>query len=746
MGGFLHPLLALGVLTAAVPVIIHLLNRRRHKPMDWAAMRFARLAWKRIRRRSRFENLLLLLLRVAAVALFALALARPLTEKGGLLAGLSQDQRELYVLIDGSASMAYRTDLESLWDRALQGARERIESLDQGGGDRVHLYLVGDRPRRLSDRTPSDALSMLTSLEEPLAEGFDLGAALARVVADMDERNVRGEAEIFLFTDVQRANFLRPDGSLAPDAVEALDKLATRDAKVVIDDITPAFDRRPDNLSIARFVALDPFGDPLDLGNSSAPVLKDAQNAVFVAELVNSSDQAREVQVALLVDGERRPSKRVLVPALGREEVELELRLSPDAQAGHEYREVEAVIEADALPIDDRRALVVHAPGAIDVLLLNGSPATEPESDELTYLRAALAPVAPVNDGRAQAQSPFKVREASPADSQVASLVTGSDFIWLANVETPSAALVEALTERVRAGATLVISVGDRVAAATYSQALAELLPATLTERRGDASRRSGFRRARIDAPGHPALAFFRDETFELFFTEVPVFQFIASEPVADARVLASLDDAIGQGSPLLVERPVGQGKVYLWTTTIDTDWTLFPESPTSLIPLTHELAFDSARGRGPQRNLVIGEPITARFDAFPDGASLVEPGGAARRIDRAAVELPEQAQGTWELVARDNADHPGIWRVNTSGQSASFAVTMDANEGVLERLGTDELAGLSPVFVTGLKREANTSARDDGGELFRAFLWLALAMLIGEALWSRYLAREVRA
>ena len=66
MGGFLHPALAFGVLAAAVPVIIHLLNRRRHKPMDWAAMRFARLAWKRIRRRSRFENLLLLLLRLSA--------------------------------------------------------------------------------------------------------------------------------------------------------------------------------------------------------------------------------------------------------------------------------------------------------------------------------------------------------------------------------------------------------------------------------------------------------------------------------------------------------------------------------------------------------------------------------------------------------------------------------------------------------------------------------------------------------
>lgn len=746
MGGFLHPLLAFGVLAAAVPVIIHLLNRRRHKPMDWAAMRFAQLAWKRIRRRTRFENLFLLLLRCAAVALFALALARPLTKDGGLLAGLSQEQRELYVLLDGSASMGYRNDLESLWDRALAEARTRIEGLDGANGDRVHLYLVGDRPRRLSDRSPGDALSMLTSLEEPLAEGFDLGAALTRLVADMDERNVRGEAEILLLTDVQRSNFLRPDGALAPDAAEALDKLATRDAKVVVADVAPAFERRPDNLSVTDFVALDPFGDPLDAAGSSAPVLKDAQRALFVARVANSGDQAREVQVALSVDGERRPSRRVLVPALEAAEVELELGLDPGSIAkGGAYREVEVALEADALPIDDRRALVVHAPGPVGVLLVNGSPASDAESDELTYLRAALAPASETSSG-----SPFDVREITPDDSRIDTLVEEADFVWLANVETPSATLAEALDRRVRAGATLVVSLGDRVAASTYATSLGELLPVPLVERRGDPSHRTGFRRARIEAANHPALRFFRDERFELFFTEVPVFEYFHTErPAADAAdvtVLASLDDTIGAGAPLLVQKALGQGQVYLWTTTIDTAWTLFPESPTSLIPLVHELAFDSARARGPERNLVVGEPLTARFDSFPENASLVEPGGAARRIDRAATELPAAAFGTWELVARDAADHPGIWRVTTNAAATSFAVTMDASEGHLERLPAEELGALSAVFVTSAPGEASTAGRNDSGELYRFFLWLALAMLVGEALWSRYLAREVRA
>ena len=49
--GFVHPALAAGVALAAVPLAIHLLNRQRHRPMAWAAMRFVLAAYKKTRRR-----------------------------------------------------------------------------------------------------------------------------------------------------------------------------------------------------------------------------------------------------------------------------------------------------------------------------------------------------------------------------------------------------------------------------------------------------------------------------------------------------------------------------------------------------------------------------------------------------------------------------------------------------------------------------------------------------------------------
>src|SRR6185503_12659636 len=98
----------------------------------------------------------------------------------------------------------------------------------------------------------------------------------------------------------------------------------------------------------------------------------------------------------------------------------------------------------------------------------------------------------------------------------------------------------------------------------------------------------------------HPALAFFADQRWRSYLTEIPIYEFVASEPLASARVLVTLDDE--GSSPLLVERSYERGRVFLWTTSIDGDWNRFPESPATLIPLAHELLRYAGTGSLPVR------------------------------------------------------------------------------------------------------------------------------------------------
>ena len=69
-------LLGLGIplLAAAVPIIIHLINLTRFRKVDWAAMEFLLRAYEKTRRKLQMESLIMLLLRIAAVILIAMAL------------------------------------------------------------------------------------------------------------------------------------------------------------------------------------------------------------------------------------------------------------------------------------------------------------------------------------------------------------------------------------------------------------------------------------------------------------------------------------------------------------------------------------------------------------------------------------------------------------------------------------------------------------------------------------------------
>ena len=180
--GFLNPTLAAGALLAGVPLMIHLLNRQRHKPLDWAAMRFVEAAFRRTRRRSQLENLILLLLRMAAVALLGLAVARPFLGEESLLAPLTESRRDVVMILDGSASTGYRESISSVFDRILERSRERIEALDGASGDRVTLIVGSSAARTLSDRTPEAALAALGTVTKPSSEPMDLAAVFGEVL------------------------------------------------------------------------------------------------------------------------------------------------------------------------------------------------------------------------------------------------------------------------------------------------------------------------------------------------------------------------------------------------------------------------------------------------------------------------------------------------------------------------------------------------------------------------------------
>src|SRR5690349_8207296 len=104
---FLNPLLLFGLTAVSVPIIIHILNRRKFQKVVWAAMRFVKIAMEKNQRRIQWEDILLLIIRCALVAILAFALARPMISFGSrAVAGFGGSKVTAVIMIDNSCSMS----------------------------------------------------------------------------------------------------------------------------------------------------------------------------------------------------------------------------------------------------------------------------------------------------------------------------------------------------------------------------------------------------------------------------------------------------------------------------------------------------------------------------------------------------------------------------------------------------------------------------------------------------------------
>jgi aerotolerance regulator-like protein len=759
--GFLHPALLWGTALAAVPLLIHILNRRRHRPLPWAAMRFVLAAEKRTRRRVQLENWLLLFLRMAAVAVLALAIARPFIGKESPLAPLTEKRRDVVLVLDGSASTGYR-DVRSVHEAILERARGLLGELDGTRGDRVRLLYAAQGVQLLASHAPEDALAALSTLGEPRDEALDLRALLAELV-DLAREDAgdsgHSALEVRLLTDLQRNAFVRasepadvpppspspgiaakqepaPAPAVAPERA-ALDQLQQLGVTVWVEDLgAPA--PVPANLGVET---LEPLEGVLGAGLSTE----------IAVRVHNFGPGGRSgVRVALAVDGQRQPSQKVDVGARASAQVVFSV---PFERAG--FHALQAEVEVDRLAVDDQRAEVVYVPAPLRVLLVNGAPSDDIGRDEVGILRAVLEP--PDDDtlvrSPAGAYAPFVCEEiVAAAFGSLEADPEPYDVIVLANVPSLSAQVVEKLEPWVARGGCLLVTLGDHAADPSALEGMntrlwradeSGLLPARLTRHVAVAARESSYFRAATFEETHPVLAFFADERWRPSLTELPIYEFVACEPLSAARVLARLDD--GDKSPLLLEREYERGRVFLWTSSIDGDWNVFPQSPATLVPLAHELLRYGGTGIVPRRSTGVGGALELELESFPRSAVLVRPDGARAPL---GVEPREVVQGLWRLAPIGPLDEAGLWRVETEGARPEWlACQLVPSEGDLERITPEELEALHPAWKLAHAGDDQGDEQDplERGELWRWLAAAALALLVCETLWAAWIGRGRR-
>jgi hypothetical protein len=389
-----------------------------------------------------------------------------------------------------------------------------------------------------------------------------------------------------------------------------------------------------------------------------------------------------------------------------------------------------ASLPADGLAWDDGLVVTLDVPREVKALVVNGSPSPMKHRDEAFFVEAALAgPASPVRPTVVDADGLGKVR------------LSDYDVVFLLNVRSLGAKAAD-LTAFVEKGGGLFIAMGDEVDPDRYDAELKGLLPAPLhvvktsAERGTPGAAERAARFAEVDW-AHPALAVFTGPARE-GIESVRTFRYMLLKPErkeAGARVIVRFDD----GAPALVEARRGQGRVVLYTSTVDrqwSDWTI----RTSFLPAMQRLAGYLSGALEERRDLPT--PVYARHSILvPDTGggnrrvmTVIGPDGRERMATAGEAGRPEEGSVT--------PDMPGLWQVKVSDNGTirvdpglSFAVWPDVRESDTRRLEAAELTawfgGASHARVAGSKPET------DGRPvpLWSWLLVLALAAFAAEGL-----------
>jgi len=207
---FLNPLYLFALATVAVPILIHIFSRRRVPEVPFSTIRFLSRSDRRSMMRINVRRLLLLLLRILAVALVALAFARPVVR--GTLAALfpAGGSRAACILLDRSFSMGVEGDGGVAYDRGVARLAAILDNLERGDAVSVVLF---DTASEIVYDGEIEKEAVLEALRDarPSWGGTDLRGAAAlgeRILAG----SRRAARELYIISDFQRTALAR-----APD-------------------------------------------------------------------------------------------------------------------------------------------------------------------------------------------------------------------------------------------------------------------------------------------------------------------------------------------------------------------------------------------------------------------------------------------------------------------------------------------------------------------------------------------------
>ena len=588
---FLNPIMLAGLAAVAIPILIHILNRRKAKVVEWGAMMFLEASLASRNRRIKIEDLILLALRCLLLAALALAMARPFWRTGQQLAGPSGEAQDVVLVLDGSLSMTLENAGKSNFVKGVEEARQVLGLVRKR--DAVGLVLAGPTPQAVIPTPLSDAAVVREKLDELTPVGGSLAAVDALQEACRVLKNGSNPGKkIILITDSQKIGW-----DLAAEARwsflgEAAGALATK-PQVIVRRLEP-----PPRWSNACAASLT-------LSRAVVGCDREVKIAVTVAN--TGMGTVNPELVELLVDGKSVDRRGVGLIAEGSStSVLFEHRF--DLPGPHVLKaEVDC---RDDLPGDNSTLRVVDVLKALPVLIVEGQDSPRPLEGDADFIELALAPPPEKNE---KVEQLVRGKVVSAADLGAIKKFDDYAVVILADVPQLPAATAKALAAFVAGGGGLLVAPGPKARKEFYDAWNApderRLLGCRLEQFKDAGEGPDGqevFLHVAPNTIDHPALKLLADPAVsDLAAAQIRRRWILAP----DSEPTVSLGARLDGGEPYLVQRKVDKGFVLTLSAPLDRATSDLPIHECYL-PLLHELVYYLAAPSQQPLNLEPGQQL----------------------------------------------------------------------------------------------------------------------------------------
>jgi hypothetical protein len=695
---FLHASLLAGTALVALPIVLHLMMRRRPRHLEFPALRFVRQRHQANRRQVRLRHLLLLLLRAAAIALLAFALARPSIRFSGAL-GSQEAPVAAAMVFDASPRMGYRHENQT-----------RLQVAQQFGG-----RLLAQLPRE-------SQVAVLDTRLGPAAFQVDRGAALAQidrleVVANSqplsrvidDALRLVGQSELerkelYVFTDLSEAAWPAEAASRIKARLDELPGAAVYLVDVGIE--------HPVNFALGEL-------------RLSSQVLS-TRGDLDVETTLRHTGGAEERSVQLyMLDSARRPQKRneqvvKLTPSAASE-----VRLKVGALEPGTHQGFVRIGGEDALPADDVRYFTVEVTRPWRILVA----APKPAQQYALFFVEAITPSDIRKQGRARFDCEIvDVRELKTKDLAPFAAVCVLD-------PTPLEPEVwRKLAGYAADGHGVAVFLGRNARPLdSFNQTDAQtVLAGKLTVQ---ARRPEGDLHLAPRDYQHPVLKPLARWAGSVPWGAFPVFRYWDLDLAAGVQPIINFSDR----RPALVERPLGSGRAVTMTTPIsdrpsEDPWNLLPSGEAwPFLAVTNQLMTYLVGAGDEQFNYYAGQSAVLRLDPLAKYSTYV----VSTPQD---LKLPLPVDQQRHVLVFTATDQVGNYRVQAGGEATGvdrgFSVNLSSEQSRLDRLPQERLRDFFGERAFRLVRDQKQLDREVtsgrvGRELFPVLI-LLVAMVLG--------------